>query len=84
MRRHGRPRLIADQLIADLLLLFGPVFGIAAGEEESVAGVLHLLIEAPPRFTLSLGADNLWLMRIPPAETLRYLLRREGAQVYLC
>jgi hypothetical protein len=26
--------LIADQLIADLLLLFGPILGVAAGEEK--------------------------------------------------
>jgi hypothetical protein len=35
MSRLGRGfGLIADQLIADLLLLFGPVFGIAAGEKK--------------------------------------------------
>src|SRR5215216_7045010 len=76
-------RRIADQLIADLLLLFGPVLGVAAGEEEAVAGIDHLLVEAPPRFTLTLGADNLCRVLVSPGESLAELRRAQGAGVYL-
>ena len=76
-------RLIANQIIADLLLLFGPVLHVAAGEEESFAGINHLLVEASLRFAFALGTDDLCRVLVSPSQTLAELLRGEGARVYL-